>query len=320
MLPQCHEDTVIIFKFNPIHASVIYQFTWIRWIHWNPVLFRENSITFITRKIGLYLFYDTYGNPIRKETNQMVPIGLPISTPQEDETYLPISNLRTVVKCEFSFILKMLIHHRISHSPAIGFSPWSITIWQECLKVSSMKTLDLNINCMKRWYNITAITDFTCYSFWSQSTLTGVGIISIYACAPILTGTAYAFINFLTKVSSVSCCTIAFELVHIFLSAWSTILTWHAVAFIYIYFTDCSSKSSNTATSESLFNVHACCSILTRTTVTFIHLHTYCSKKSCNTVTGEVNSFSLSSHGLLSHSSTSVSHMVPEKPAGHMHV
>ena len=30
-------------KLSLIHVSVIYQFPWIRWIHWNPVLFRENS-------------------------------------------------------------------------------------------------------------------------------------------------------------------------------------------------------------------------------------------------------------------------------------
>ena len=36
--------TVRIFKFSPIHASVIYQFPWIRWIHWNPVLFSGNLI------------------------------------------------------------------------------------------------------------------------------------------------------------------------------------------------------------------------------------------------------------------------------------
>ena len=35
--------TVGIFKLGPIHASVIYQFPWIRWIHWNSVLFREKS-------------------------------------------------------------------------------------------------------------------------------------------------------------------------------------------------------------------------------------------------------------------------------------
>ena len=25
----------VVFKFSPIHASVIYQIPWIRWIHWN---------------------------------------------------------------------------------------------------------------------------------------------------------------------------------------------------------------------------------------------------------------------------------------------
>ena len=41
MLPQHQLDTceIQIFKLNPIHASVIYQFPW---IHWIPVLFREN--------------------------------------------------------------------------------------------------------------------------------------------------------------------------------------------------------------------------------------------------------------------------------------
>ena len=33
-----------IFKLSPIHASVIYQIPWIRWIHWIPAPFRENSI------------------------------------------------------------------------------------------------------------------------------------------------------------------------------------------------------------------------------------------------------------------------------------
>ena len=33
-----------IFKLSPIHASVIYQIPWIRWIHWISDLFGENSI------------------------------------------------------------------------------------------------------------------------------------------------------------------------------------------------------------------------------------------------------------------------------------
>ena len=32
-----------IFKLSPIHASVIYQISWICWIHWIHVQFRENS-------------------------------------------------------------------------------------------------------------------------------------------------------------------------------------------------------------------------------------------------------------------------------------
>ena len=49
MLPQYQQDTggsarERIFKLNPIHASVIYQIPWMRWIHWTSKLFRENSI------------------------------------------------------------------------------------------------------------------------------------------------------------------------------------------------------------------------------------------------------------------------------------
>ena len=33
-----------IFKLSAIHASVTYQFSWIRWIQWSPLLFRENAI------------------------------------------------------------------------------------------------------------------------------------------------------------------------------------------------------------------------------------------------------------------------------------
>ena len=40
---------ILIFRLSPIHASVIYQFPWIRWIHWNPVLFRENSIASVRK-------------------------------------------------------------------------------------------------------------------------------------------------------------------------------------------------------------------------------------------------------------------------------
>ena len=36
---------VRIFKLSPIHASVIYQF---HWIHWVPVLYRENSNVQVT--------------------------------------------------------------------------------------------------------------------------------------------------------------------------------------------------------------------------------------------------------------------------------
>ena len=39
-----------IIKLSPIHALVIYQFPW---IHWNPVLFRENPLYY--RKIWLNL-------------------------------------------------------------------------------------------------------------------------------------------------------------------------------------------------------------------------------------------------------------------------
>ena len=51
MLPQASKTHVKdrIFKLSPIHSSMIYQFPWIRWIHWIAVLFRKNSIV-------LYLF------------------------------------------------------------------------------------------------------------------------------------------------------------------------------------------------------------------------------------------------------------------------
>ena len=48
--PTCHHSSSKthvkdgIFKLTPIHASVIYQIPWIRWIHWKFCPFRKNSI------------------------------------------------------------------------------------------------------------------------------------------------------------------------------------------------------------------------------------------------------------------------------------
>ena len=46
--PACYQSTSTThvkdrtIKLTLVYASVIYQFPWICWIHWNPVLFREN--------------------------------------------------------------------------------------------------------------------------------------------------------------------------------------------------------------------------------------------------------------------------------------
>ena len=48
MLPQHQQDTgsrdKSIFKLSPIHASVIHQIPWNRWIYWISYPFKENSI------------------------------------------------------------------------------------------------------------------------------------------------------------------------------------------------------------------------------------------------------------------------------------
>ena len=61
--PECYHSTSKthvrdrIFKLSSIHASVIYQIPWIRWIQWNPVVLRENKDDEQNSYILVFVFY-----------------------------------------------------------------------------------------------------------------------------------------------------------------------------------------------------------------------------------------------------------------------
>ena len=72
--PGCYNSTSKthvrdrIFKLSPIHASVIYQIPWIRWIQWIPVPFRKNSI------VGLKSFWNfQHSLGLKFRTTAVVP-------------------------------------------------------------------------------------------------------------------------------------------------------------------------------------------------------------------------------------------------------